>query len=94
MALLTTKLNMNILISLGQNLVIFPCVCLEHIYYFFKILAVLSSFEFLHCNVLKKMKGNSEFFQLLPRTNNFILAAFVHLNIGPFLILFLVDIIK
>ena len=40
------------------------------------------------------MKGNSEFFQLLPRTNNFILAAFVHLNIGPFLILFLVDIIK
>ena len=72
----------------------FPCVCLEHIYYFFKILAVLSSFEFLHCNVLKKMKGNSKFFQLLPRTNNFVLAAFVHLNIGPFLILFLVDIIK
>ena len=40
------------------------------------------------------MKGNSKFFQLLPRTNNFVLAAFVHLSIGPFLILFLVDIIK
>ena len=33
-ALLTTKLNMNILVLLRENLVIFLCDCLEHTFYF------------------------------------------------------------
>ena len=72
----------------------FPYVCLQYIYYFFNIVAVLNSFEFLCCNVVKKIRANSKFFQLLTSTYCFVSAAFVHLNISPFVILFLVDIVK
>ena len=72
---------------------IFPCVFLERVYYFFKIVAVLNSLEFLYCNVVKKTKANGKFFQLLTCIYRFVFAA-LYLNISLFVILFLVDIVK
>ena len=85
---------MNILVLLRENLVIFLCDCLEHIYYFsiFQPFSIHSSF--FYCDVLKKIKASSEIFQQLTCRYHFVLAAFMPLNIVPFVILFLVDIVK
>ena len=40
------------------------------------------------------IKANSKFFQLSTCTYRFAIADFVRLNSGPFVILFLVDIVK
>ena len=50
-ALLTTKLNINILVLLRENLVIFLCDCLEHFYYFsiFQPFSIHLSFFLLWC---------------------------------------------
>ena len=85
---------MNILVLLRENLVIFLCDCLEHFYYFSIFQPFSIHWSFFYCDVLKKIKANSELFQLLNCRYGFVLAAFMHLNIVPFVILFLVDIVK
>ena len=87
-ALLTTKLNIIILVLL-RGFWWFFCVIVWGIFFTFQY---FSRSQFIRVSFivifLKKIKANSKFFQLLTSSYCFVLTAFVRLNINPSVILF------